>query len=469
MIPVSVFQGRRVAVFGLGISGIASSRALAAGGADVAAWDDSEIACAEAARSGIPIADIREADWSAFSALVLAPGVPLTDPEPHWSVKVAQSAGVEIIGDTELFLRERERQGSGARVIGITGTNGKSTTAALLHHLLGHCGRKSALGGNIGTAILDLQQFADDLTYVVELSSYQIDLTPTLRLDSAALLNITPDHLERHGNFERYAKVKARIFSGLGPDGCAVIGIDDAECRAIADQLNGPYQVARISTVQSVDDGVYAREGELIAVRDGAEAEPISCLGIASLRGQHNWQNAAAAAALAMAEGLGHQQIQKGLQSFPGLAHRMEDLGRLGQVVFVNDSKATNVMAAAKALACFDQIYWIAGGRAKEDGIEELEKFFPRIRRAYLIGEAADSFAGVLEGKVDYVIAGTIDAAVQAAARDSAQSTDAGPVVLLSPACASFDQFPSFYVRGDAFRKTVGALSGIQMRERRAA
>jgi len=469
MIPVSVFQGRRVAVFGLGMSGIATARALAAGGTDVAAWDDSEISRAEAVRSGIPVTDISKADWGAFSALVLAPGVPLTHPEPHWTVKAARSAGIEIIGDTELFLRERVRQGSGARVIGITGTNGKSTTAALVHHLLSHSGRKSCLGGNIGTAILDLPAFADDLTYVVELSSYQIDLMPTLKLDSAALLNITPDHLERHGSFENYAKVKARIFSGLEAGSCAVVGIDDAECRAIADRLNGPYRVARISTEQSVEDGVYARDGELIAVRDGVEAEPISCKGILSLRGEHNWQNAAVATALALAEGLSLLDIQQGLQSFPGLAHRMEDLGRLGEVVFVNDSKATNVMAAAKALACFDNIFWIAGGRAKDDGIEELEEFFPRIRRAYLIGEAAERFAGALEGKVDYVIASTIDAAVRAAAHDSAQSSEPEPVVLLSPACASFDQFTSFYVRGDAYRKAVGALSGIQMRERRAA
>jgi len=469
MIPVSVFQGRRVAVFGLGMSGIATARALAAGGAEVAAWDDSEISRAEAVRSGIPVTDISEADWSAFCALVLAPGVPLTHPEPHWTVKAAKSAGIEIIGDTELFLRERERQGSRARVIGITGTNGKSTTAALVHHLLSHSGRKSFLGGNIGTAILDLPAFADDLTYVVELSSYQIDLMPTLKLDSAALLNITADHLERHGSFENYAKVKARIFSGLEASGCAVVGIDDAESRAIADRLNGPYPVARISTEQSVEDGVYARDGELIAAQGGVEAEPISCRGILSLRGEHNWQNAAVATALALAEGLSGQDIQQGLQSFPGLAHRMEDLGRLGEVVFVNDSKATNVMAAAKALACFDNIYWIAGGRAKDDHIEELEEFFPRIRRAYLIGEAADSFASTLEGKVDYVIAGTIDAAVRAAARDSAQSSEPEPVVLLSPACASFDQFTSFYVRGDAYRKAVGALSGIQMRVQRAA
>jgi UDP-N-acetylmuramoylalanine--D-glutamate ligase len=384
-------------------------------------------------------------------------------------VKAARSAGIEIIGDTELFLRERQRQGSRARVIGITGTNGKSTTAALVHHLLSHSGRKSSLGGNIGTAILDLPAFADDLTYVVELSSYQIDLMPTLKLDSAALLNITPDHLERHGSFRNYAKVKARIFSGLEAGGCAVVGIDDAECRAIADGLNGQYRVARISTEHSVEDGVYARDGELIAVQGGVEAEPISCRGILSLRGQHNWQNAAVATALALAEGLSGQDVQQGLQSFPGLAHRMEDLGRLGEVVFVNDSKATNIMAAAKALACFDNIYWIAGGRAKDDDIEELEEFFPRIRRAYLIGEAAEGFARTLEGKVDYVIAGTIDAAVRAAARDSAQSSEPEPVVLLSPACASFDQFTSFYVRGDAYRTAVAALSGIQMREQRAA
>ena len=469
MIPVYVFQGLRVAVFGLGMSGIATARALAAGGADVAAWDDSEISRTEAARAGIPIVDLREADWSALAALVLAPGVPLTHPEPHWTVEAAKKAGVEIIGDTELFLRERTRLASGARVIGITGTNGKSTTASLLDHLLSHAGRASALGGNIGTAILDLPPFAGGLTYVVELSSYQIDLTPSLRLDSAALLNITPDHLERHGSFENYASVKARIFSGLEVGGCAVVGIDDAPCRAIADELSGPYRVARISTLQAVEDGVYGRGGELIIAGGGGEDEPISCLGIPSLRGEHNLQNAAVATALALAEGLDCEKIQSGLRSFPGLAHRMEDLGRLGRVIFVNDSKATNVMAAAKALACFDDIYWIAGGRAKDDDISELAEFFPRVRRAYLIGEAAEGFARVLDGEVDYEISGTIEAAVEAAARDAEASAHAEPVVLLSPACASFDQFSSFYVRGDAFRDAVGALSGIQLRERRAA
>ena len=469
MIPVHVFHGQRVAVFGLGMSGIATARALAAGGAEVAAWDDSEISRTEAARDGIPIVDLRDSDWGAFAALVLAPGVPLTHPEPHWTVKAAGEAGVEVIGDTELFLRERTRLGSGARVIGITGTNGKSTTSALLHHILGDAGRASVLGGNIGTAILELLPFDDRLTYVIELSSYQIDLTPGLRLDSAALLNITPDHLERHGSFENYAGVKARIFSGLEGNGCAVVGVDDAPSRAIADALAGPYRVARVSTKERVADGVHAQNGELVIAEAGAEREPISCLGVPSLRGEHNWQNAAVATALALAEGLDREEIEKGLASFPGLAHRMEDLGRLGRVIFVNDSKATNVMAAAKALACFDDIYWIAGGRAKDDDIADLAEFYPRIRRAYLVGEAAEGFARVLDGKVGYEISGTIQAAVSAAARDAEASTFPEPIVLLSPACASFDQFSSFYVRGDAFRDAVGALSGIQLRERHAA
>lgn len=463
MIPVTVFKGRRVALFGLGLSGLAAARALRAGGGEVAAWDDNEASRDAAAGEGIAVTDLREADWSGFAALVLAPGVPLTHPEPHWTVKKARAAGVEIIGDTELFFRQRAAEGSKARVAAITGTNGKSTTAALTAHVLRHAGLPAQLGGNIGTAILDLDPLADANVYVVEFSSYQIDLTPSLAADAAALLNITPDHLDRHGSIENYAAVKARIFSGLGAPGTAVIGVDDDYCRAIADTLRGPYSVCRISVEGGVDNGVYARDGELIEIRDGVEQPPVSLAGIVALRGAHNAQNAAATLALARGLGLDARTIAGGFASFPGLEHRMQQVGRVGRVLFINDSKGTNADAAAHALASFNPVYWIAGGLAKAGGIDSLAEYFPRIERAYLIGEAAEQFARTLEGKVDYVLSGTLDAAVAQAALDASKSDAGEPAVLLSPACASFDQYRSFMARGDAFREAVARLSGVAM------
>lgn len=469
MIPIRVFEGREVAVFGLGLSGRAAARALQAGGAVVSAWDDGADARQAAAAAGLPLVDLAAADWSAFAALVLAPGVPLTHPEPHWTVRKAKDAGVEIIGDTELFFRERARERSAAKVVAITGTNGKSTTAALTAHVLRTAGLKTALGGNIGTAMLELDPLGDDMTYVIEFSSYQIDLTPTLKANAAALLNITPDHLDRHGTFENYAQVKAQIFSGLGPGDRAVVSIDDDPCRAIADKLTGSFEVVQISTLHDVAHGVTARDGALVETVDGKSGPPIDIAGTASLRGAHNWQNAAVAFALARGLGLDAAEIAVGLRSFPGLAHRMEEVGRRGRVVFVNDSKATNTDAAAKALASFDSIYWIAGGRAKTDGLAGLETYFSHIARAYLIGEAAEPFAETLSGQVDAVVAGTVEQAVRAAANDAEASAAPEPAVLFSPACASFDQYPNFEVRGDAFRAAVAALDGITMHVREAA
>lgn len=469
MIPVHVFEGKKVALFGLGLSGVASARALMAGGAQVIAWDDNDTAREIAAKDGIQTADLRDEDWTGLAALILAPGVPLTHPEPHWTVRMAQAAGVEIIGDTELFFRERERLGSGARVVAITGTNGKSTTTALMAHILKSAGHKAALGGNIGTAVLDLPEFADDLTYVIEFSSYQIDLTPTLNADAAALLNITPDHLDRHGTLEHYSAVKAGIFSGLPDAGCAVVGVDDEPCRNIASGLTGPYAVREISVERAVNDGVYVADGILREMTDGRETARIELAGIGSLRGNHNAQNAAAAVALSRSLGLNIDEIGQGLGSFPGLEHRMEQVGRRGKVLFVNDSKGTNADAAAHALASFDDIFWIAGGLAKEGGIAGLTRYFPRIRRAYLIGEAADDFSRVLDGEVAYKLCGTLDRAVDAAVVDAAASDAAEPVILLSPACASFDQFRSFAVRGDAFKQAVSELEGVVMNQGEAA
>jgi UDP-N-acetylmuramoylalanine--D-glutamate ligase len=469
MIPVTHLAEKRVAVFGLGMSGIAAAQAVAAGGGEPHVWDDKADSREAAAKLGLVVSDLSTADWSGFAALVLAPGVPLTHPKPHWIVERAHAAGVEVIGDTELFCRERRHLGSKAQVAAITGTNGKSTTTALTAHLLAAAGRRVALGGNIGTAVLDLDPFADDLHYVIEYSSFQIDLTPTLDANTACLLNITPDHLDRHGTLEHYASVKLRIFDRLGRNDTAVIGVDDAPSAAIADTHAAHTNVRRISVGHPVADGIYATPAGLIEVAGGQTLPAISLAGIGSLRGVHNWQNAACAYAMTRALGLTREEIAAGLRSFPGLAHRMEEVGRLGRVLFINDSKATNADAAAKALASFDSIYWIAGGLAKAGGIAGLEGFYPKIRRAYLIGDAAKAFSAHLGRAVPHEISGTLEEAVSEAARDALASSDGAPVVLLSPACASYDQFVSFTARGDAFKAIVGAIRGITLRGSEAA
>jgi UDP-N-acetylmuramoylalanine--D-glutamate ligase len=463
MIPVTSFEGRKVAVFGLGASGLASASALFAGGADVVGWDDSEARIAHATQAGIPTADLRKIDWSKIAALVLAPGVPLTHPAPHWTVGLARAAGVEVIGDIELFCRERRRIAPDSVFVAITGTNGKSTTTALVAHLLQSAGHDTELGGNIGTAILSLEPPAPGRAHVIECSSYQIDLAPSLDPLIGILLNVTEDHLDRHGTLRDYAAVKERLVARA--QSAAIVGVDDNWCQAAADRIeHAGKQVVRVSVRRPLSDGIYV-QGEEIMRAAGATAKPVALLGgIGSLRGTHNAQNAACATAAALALGLEPKAIQQGLWSFPGLAHRMEEIGRKGGVLFVNDSKATNADAAARALACFENILWIAGGRPKTGGITSLAEFFPRIRKAYLIGEAAQDFADTLAGKVEHVVAGTLDRAVAAAARDAEASGLTAPVVLLSPACASFDQYPNFEVRGDTFRQLVRAIPGVQVR-----
>ena len=304
MIPVTIFAGRDVAVQGLGLSGLSAARALKAGGANPVLWDDKAAARDEAAAEGFTLRDLAKADWSGFAALVLAPGIPLTHPEPHWSVALARAAGVEIIGDIELFFRERSRVKAPGKVVVITGTNGKSTTTALTAHLLTQAGKLVALGGNIGKAVLDLEPFAPNLTYVIELSSFQIDLAPGLEPDAAALLNITPDHLDRHGTLQNYARLKASIFMHLAPGGTAVIGVDDELSRTIADSLIGPLAVKRIAVGHPMATGVYVIDGVLHELEEGREAARVDLAGIGSLRGAHNWQNAAAAFALARSQGV---------------------------------------------------------------------------------------------------------------------------------------------------------------------
>ncbi|MFZ2066638.1 MAG: UDP-N-acetylmuramoyl-L-alanine--D-glutamate ligase, partial [Xanthobacteraceae bacterium] len=348
MIPITAFAGKRVAVFGLGGSGLVSASALLAGGADVVGFDDNTQSVAKANAAGIPTADLHSIDWSRIAALLLAPGVPLTHPAPHWVVQRAREAGAEIIGDIELFCRERARQAPGAPFVAITGTNGKSTTTALIGHLVASAGMDAQIGGNIGTAILSLKPPAASLVkplrvHVIECSSYQIDLAPSLDPSVGILINLSEDHLDRHGTMAHYASVKKRLVAGVPRDGTAIVGVDDEWCSAIAERLaSSGKRLVRVSVRRELPDGMYAAGAHIIRAKDGSNAAIADLSGIGSLRGVHNAQNAACAVAAALALGLDPATIQAGLRSFPGLAHRMEQVGRLGKILLVNDSKATN-------------------------------------------------------------------------------------------------------------------------------
>ena len=466
MIPITTFAGQKVAVFGLGKSGLLAAGALIKGGAEVVVFDDDQKRLADAQAAGLTAQDLRTLDWSNIAALVLAPGVPLTHPTPHWTVSLARRADVEVIGDIELFCRERAVSGSACPLIAITGTNGKSTTTALIAHLINSAGGDAQMGGNIGVPVLALEPFTHRRAYVLEVSSYQIDLAPSLHATVGILLNVSEDHLDRHGSMENYAALKALLPAAIEPGGTAVIGIDDRYTRDAAERIErAGKEVVRVSVTSSLRNGYYAEGSRILRALNG-KAHPVAQLaGIGSLRGQHNAQNAACAVAACVALGLDLAAIQKGLTSFPGLAHRMQSIGRKetdnGPVLFVNDSKATNADSTARALASFTDIYWIAGGKPKTGGIASLAEFFPRIAKAYLIGEAAPEFAKTLDGKVPYEVNGVLSAAIDAAARDAAASGLKEPVVLLSPACASFDQYPNFEVRGKAFTDLVLALPGV--------
>ncbi|MCQ0989984.1 UDP-N-acetylmuramoyl-L-alanine--D-glutamate ligase [Jiella marina] len=459
MIPVRTFSGQRIALFGLGGSGLATARALVAGGADVLAFDDNPASVEKAASEGIPTGALRDADWTRFRALVLSPGVPLTHPKPHWTVELARVHGVPVMGDVELFCQERRSIASSAPFVAITGTNGKSTTTALIAHCLKSAGRNTQLGGNIGVAVLTLDELAPENHYVVECSSYQIDLTPTIEPTVGVLLNLSPDHLDRHGSMGNYAAIKARLVSGAT---MAIVGVDDEPSRQIVMGLESDGKhVTRISQAAAIERGVGFDGKSLHRRMPGFEPATFDLSEIGSLRGRHNAQNAAAAVATLTCLEVEDEAIRRGLRSFPGLAHRMEQVGRRGRILFVNDSKATNADAAAPALAAFKRIYWIAGGLPKEGGIAALKPYFPRIAKAYLIGEAAPSFAATLGERIPYEISGTLAVAVAHAAAD-ADAAGEDAVVLLSPACASFDQFRNFEVRGDAFRAAVESLPDIE-------
>ena len=456
MIPVPGFEGRRIAVFGLGRSGITAARALKAGGSLPVLWDDSVSSRMQAQAEGFDVEDLTVADWSGFAALVLSPGAPLTHPVPHWTVVKASEVGVPVIGDIELFARAIAAlpQADRPKVVAITGTNGKSTTTALIGWVLQQAGLTVHVGGNIGIGVLALPVPTPDAVYVIEVSSYQLDLTTGFAPDVAILINISPDHLDRHGGMDGYVAAKARIFQAQGPDAVALVSLDDDSSRGIAATLSAAGRHVRTVSTEvdaeiRVADGVLSIAGEPVASLTGAR----------SLPGRHNAQNAAFAWGAARALGVPRAVAAKGLMTFPGLAHRMETVGTLGDVCFINDSKATNTDAARQALLSYPSVFWIAGGRAKAGGIEDMADLFPRIARAYLIGEAAPDFARTLSG-VRHQICGDMASAVAQAAADAAEvaETDGPQVVLLSPAAASFDQYPDFEARGEAFRAAVLAL-----------
>lgn len=457
MIPVNTYQNQTVGVFGLGHSGIAAAQALAAGGAEVLAWDDNP---EKTASDDLSIRNLYRTDLSKLSTLVVAPGVPLDHPLP---VK-AKRSGCAVVGDIELFQLARQELPA-HHLVAVTGTNGKSTTTALLGHVLAMAQRPVAVGGNIGIPVLNLQPLPAGGIYVFEMSSFQLDLTSTLKADVAILLNLTADHLDRHGSLEAYMGAKAHLFEMQREDQIAVISVDDDKCRAVAADLR--QSVVPISVSEITESGVSVLDGTLW---DGMEGPPEAVSNLSpcrALQGSHNWQNAAAVFAAARVLGVLAETITKAFESFPGLPHRLQPVAEAAGVLFVNDSKASNLDAASKALTAYDEIFWIAGGRLK--GTPEFNRLaagLEHVRKAYLIGESAEIFGSFLARKVPWENSQTIENAVETAARDAAAS--GGGVVLLAPAAASFDQFENFERRGEAFIeaartavKSLGAREGF--------
>jgi len=460
VIAVRGYAGRRVGVLGMGRSGLAAARALAAGQATPVCWDDGEAGRAAAAAEGFAVEDLTRArPWADIGLLAVSPGVAHLHPAPHPAVLAAQAAGATLDNDVGLFFRALAMTEAEVKVVAVTGSNGKSTTTALIHHLLRGAGRPAQMGGNIGRGVLDLDPPLDGETLVLELSSYQIELARSLAPDVAAFLNLSPDHLDRHGGIGGYFAAKRRLFELGAPETC-VIGVDDMYgahlAAALADDAADGARLIRVSAAHRLKGPgwtVAMAKGHLTEWRGGRQTAAADLRGAPALPGAHNHQNACAAWAVCRALGLGPKALEAGLASFPGLPHRLQRLGEIGGVAFVNDSKATNADAAGKALAAFDRIRWIAGGAPKAGGIAPLRPLFGRVAKAYLIGEAAAGFADTL-GDTPHEIAGDLAAAVARAAAEA----QPGETVLLSPACASFDQFRDFEARGEAFAAAVRAL-----------
>jgi UDP-N-acetylmuramoylalanine--D-glutamate ligase len=456
MIDLGVLKGSSFVVLGLARSGLATVRALKAAGIECAAWDDNAASREAAAGAGVSLVEPSAVDWPRVTALVISPGIPNRLPQPHPLAAAARRAGKKIVCDIELLARAQPKAG----FVGITGTNGKSTTTALIGHILGQAGLPCEVGGNIGRGALDLAPLGPDGLYVLELSSYQLELLETFRANVAVWLNITPDHIDRHGDMAGYVAAKENIFARQQPGDCAVIGIDDEPSRATYERLRGRAGIAAVPVKLEtpVAGGVSFRAGRLI----DADGYSVDFSDVPTLPGDHNAQNAACAWAACRWLDVPREKIVAGLKSYPGLPHRQERVAAVGSVVYINDSKATNADATARALSSYRDIYWILGGQAKEGGVAPLAPWFDRIRHAFLIGDATELFARQLEGRIPYSRCGDLQAAL-AAAHARAQSEANGPaIVLLSPACASWDQWKSYEHRGDAFRAMARALPGAR-------
>jgi len=428
------------------------------GGAKVMAWDDDPVRREAAREAGIPLVDLAEADLTGVRAVAWSPGIPHTFPKPHPVADRARAAGAALVCDIELLVGAHPS----SFYVGVTGTNGKSTTTSLIGHILRKIGYDPQVGGNLGTSALTLEPVDAFGIYVLELSSYQLELTPSLVCDVAILLNVTPDHLDRHGGMEGYIAAKRRIFDGVMPPRKVCIGLDDTICRNMHAEMmrHGSRDLIPFAVTRPAPGGVCVKDGILIDDIDGRAQRILDLHDLPRLEGEHNWQNIAAAYAACRARGLPSAVIVEALRSFPGLAHRHETVATVDGVLFVNDSKATNADAAEKAILCHDDIYWIAGGQAKEGGITSLKPHLDRLVHAYLIGEAAEDFAAFLDAEeVPFSICGTLDAAVDLAFQHAIEDEEDAPVILLSPACASFDQFENFEARGDAFKALVAELA----------
>ncbi len=465
MIDLSVLKGSSYVVLGLARSGLTTARAMMAAGVDCVAWDDDEATRQAAATAGIRLHEPDRINWSNVTALVISPGIPNLLPKPHPMAAAARTHGRPIICDVELLAKAQPE----ARFVAITGTNGKSTTTALIGHILQQGGMPCEVGGNIGRGALDLAPLGPNGIYVLELSSYQLELLETFRAHIAVWLNITPDHIDRHGDMAGYVAAKEHIFDRQKARDCAIIGIDDQYSVAVYAKLRQRRDIAVVPVAlkRTVSLGVAFQAGRLL---DGG-GYLANFADAPALPGDHNAQNAACAWAACRWFGMPRDRILAGLKSYPGLPHRQEQVAQVGDVVYINDSKATNADATARALSSYKDIFWIIGGQAKEGGVAPLAPYFERIKHAFLIGEATELFASQLEGKLPYTKCGDLQSALNAAhvaAQAEAKDKKDKPVVLLSPACASWDQWKSYEHRGDAFREMARALPGAHVLGRAA-
>ena len=456
MINVVSFAGLNIAVFGLGISGVTAALALQKSNAKVWAWDDSYNAREKAAVKGVNLVNLYQCDWSKVGTLLLSPGVPFHYPRPSEIVSNAEEANCEIIGDIEILGRTQNE----ARYVGITGTNGKSTTTALIGHILKKTGCEVETGGNLGVAALALKPLGARGIYVLEMSSYQLNLTKTINLSRAILLNLTPDHLERHGGMSGYIEAKKLIFSRQSPGSIAIIGVDDPNTYKIFTGLTSlsDRHIIPISIKDAIRRGIYVKNGILVDDVYGEKKPVCDLKKVQGLRGKHNWQNIAAAYAATRSFGISIENILDAIHKFKGLRHRQELVTKIGRVLFINDSKATNPVSTAHALKCYNNIYWIAGGQAKEGSLDPIIASVQNIRHAFLFGEAARYINFNLKDLISSRICADLKEAIHIAYKQVIKDKGEDAVVLLSPACASFDQFSNFEERGETFKKLVFKL-----------